>query len=87
MIRFTLYIQEPKPKKVGVGVLSVDNTKSALFFSGNAGGDSTVLAQMDNVVIVHASSDGILLSGKEFVKTDKDGRKVYKYQEWLLKDG
>jgi len=85
MIKFTLYTQHPKPKKIGTGVLSIYQSQIAMFFSENADKDSKVIAELDNVRIVHASSDSILLEGKEPMGTNKEGSLIFKYQEWLLK--
>lgn len=85
MIKFTLYIQHPKPKKIGTGVLSIGQDQRAMFFSGNAAIDSEILVQLQDTRIVHASSDSILLEGKEPTGTNRQGSLTFKYQEWLLK--
>lgn len=85
MIQFTLFTQCPQPKKTGIGVLSVDGKQSAMFFSGNADNDSRILAELENVVIMHASSDTLVLSGKEPMGLSKAGSRIFRYQEWVLK--
>ena len=85
MIKFTLYTQHPKPKKIGTGVLSIGQDQRAMFFSGSASIDSEVLAQLQDTRITHASSDSILLEGKEPMGTNRQGSLTFRYQEWLLK--
>lgn len=83
--QFKLITQQPKPKEVGVGVLSVDQkTQEAHFFSGFGDDASELLCAMERVRIDFAAAHGIMLSGMEPVGFDKFGKKKYRFQEWWL---
>ena len=78
--RFNLFIQLPRPKRIGYGYLSVDKYGEAYFFSS----DETVLAAMVRVKLELAAAHGIMLSGFEQNGTHKNGEPKYRYQEWWL---
>lgn len=82
--KFVLYAQNPKPKKIGVGVLSIDRGGEAQFFTGSGDRGDAILACMDRARIEHAAQAGIRLSGFEPHGFDRAGNQKYRYQEWWL---
>lgn len=82
--QFCLYIQQPKTKKIGIGVISVGRNGDAHFFSGFGERDSKVLANMERVKMDFIGASGIHISGFERVGTNKNGTGKYIYQEWWL---
>lgn len=85
MPHFILVTQLPKPKVLGTGSLSVSKSGDADFFEGNAESNSRILASMQRVKIDWAAAAGIMISGMEPDGADRQGRPIYKYQEWLLR--
>ena len=83
MQHFTLYLQQPKAKEVGLGDLSLDHNE-ALFFADIDQPRSRVLARLERPACIHASSQGLIFSGFEQTGVDKTGRAKYRYQEWWL---
>lgn len=82
--KFVLYMQNPKPKQIGVGVLSIDRGGEAQFFAGNGDAGNAIVACMDRVRIEFAAATGIRLSGFEPHGFDRAGNQKYQYQEWWL---
>lgn len=82
--KFVLYMQNPKPKQIGVGVLSIDRGGEAQFFAGNGDAGDAILACMDRARIEFAAATGIRLSGFEPHGFDRAGNQKYRYQEWWL---
>ena len=82
--QFTLYIQQPCAKKIGTGVLSISEFGDARFFSDTGGADSKVLSEMQRVHVSFAGADGIMLNGMQPDGYQRDGRRKFFYQEWLL---
>ncbi len=76
---WTLNIQYPKPKTIGVGYVSVTDG-DAVFFGIN----HMVLSNMFRVKLDWAGAAGISLSGMEQSGTDRRGRVAYRYQQWFL---
>lgn len=84
MPKFTIVIQRPKPKKIGIGCLSVGKNGDADFFEGSADKDSKILASMTRVKIDWAAANGIFISGMESNGFDRHGEQKFSYQEWFL---
>lgn len=82
--KFVLYAQNPKPKKIGVGVLSIGRGGEAQFFAGNGDAGDAILACMYRARIKFAAATGIRLSGFEPRGFDRAGSQKYRYQEWWL---
>lgn len=82
--RFLLYVQQPKPKKIGVGVLSIDRNGDAHFFSGEGEQGCTMLADMTRAKIDFAAANGIMVSGFEPFGFERNGKTKYRLQEWWL---
>lgn len=84
--QFELITLQPKEKKVGRGVLSVDQkTGDATFFEGDGAIDGRILATMRRTRLESAAAHGIMLSGHEPVRPGRDGREQLAYQEWWLR--
>ena len=83
--QFVLIIQQPKPREVGPGVLSVDKAGEAMFFSGHGESGAAVLASLRRARLDTASANGIMLSGFESTGIDRSGREKLAYQEWWLR--
>jgi hypothetical protein len=83
--QFELITQKPKPRSLGLGVLSVDKSGDAQFFSGEGERDSKVLAGMKRCRLESASAHGIMLTGMEPTGVDRHGRETFAYQEWWLR--
>ena len=83
--QFVLVLQHPKPRDLGLGVLSVDKHGEALFFSGHGESGATLLASMRRVRLDCAAANGIMLSGFESTGVDRAGREKMAYQEWWLR--
>ena len=66
----------PKPVKMGIGKLDVDEKGNAYFMR-----DLELLAEMQRVRLEKCAADGMLISG--FERTLK-GTNEYQYQEWWL---
>lgn len=69
--RFTLFVQHPRPKRLGGGMLAVDRA-------------GVLLASMQRTRLDSASSDGLMLSGMEQSGMDRAGRELFGFQEWWL---
>lgn len=82
--QYTLYTQQPKPKKIGIGVLSIAERGEAHFFSGKGEQGSEMLADMARARLDFAGSSGIKVSGFEQTGVERDGRPKYRFQEWWL---
>lgn len=78
---FTLFLQLPKPKKIGAGRLDIDRKGEAAFW---ADGGTRCVAELSQPRILFAGTVGIMLFGMEPNGEDKTGRKKYTYQEWWL---
>jgi len=84
--QFHLYLQLPKPKDFGLGVLSlVSDGGTAHFFSGDGGDGARIVADLERVRLAFAGADGLMLSGMQPVGLDRLGRQKYIYQEWWLR--
>lgn len=83
--QFELIIQKPKPKPLGVGVLSVDKRGEAHFFEGLGESNSAVLAHMVRSRLESAAAHGLMISGMEPAGLDKHGCQKFVYQEWWLR--
>jgi len=84
MSKFVLYIQNPKPKMIGDGVLSGSDKNDYHFFSGNGDKDDKFLAVLTRVQLDFAGSNGIMLSGFEQYGFERSGRAKYRHQQWWL---
>lgn len=82
--QFRLYIQLPKPKDLGVGVISIDKTGTAHFFKDWGEAGSILLAEMVRTKIEFAGAMGIMLSGHQPDGFTKNGQEKFVYQEWWL---
>ena len=78
-MNYHLYVQLPKPKDLGIGSLSVDNTGSAIFFF-----TSGSMASLNRCHLEAVAMKGIRISGFELIGVDKQGQNKYRYQEWWL---
>lgn len=81
--QFTLFIQYPKPKNLGLGVLDIDKSGTALFFGGI--NSDELLATMKRVKIETAAMNGISISGFQPIGFEKTGIEKFRYQEWWLR--
>ena len=79
MGQFNLTVQFPRGQKSVHGVLTITDKDRAIFFSGDAGENSSAVATLERIQIEHASSHGIMLSGVE----QWVGNKLM-YQKWWL---
>jgi hypothetical protein len=82
--KFILNTQQPKPKKLGEGVLSIERNGDANFFSCEGEYDSRILSTITRIKVEFAGRDGIMFSGFEQVGIDKTGKPKFRYQEWWL---
>lgn len=83
--QFKLITQQPKPKVVGIGILSVDQkTQEAHFFHENGDHLSDFCCAMERTRLDFAAGHGIMLSGMEHVGFDRHGKKKFRFQEWWL---
>lgn len=82
--QFVLITQEPNPKTLGLGVLSVDRNGDAHFFGGSGGTGAPILAAMERARLEFAAANGIMLSGMEFEHVAPNGARKYRYQRWWL---
>jgi hypothetical protein len=81
---YELITQQPKPKRLGRVLLSVDQKGEALAFTG-PDADARIVADMERAKLDFVGADGQMLSGFEYTgKYDAQGRKIYRYQEWWL---
>ena len=81
MIQYNLFLQQPKQKELGVGVLTIHDN-AAYFFEGNAEANAKMLGRLRNPEVTFINSRGILLKGYEPDGVDKASRERFKYQEW-----
>jgi hypothetical protein len=79
MGHFNLIVQYPKPQNPVHGVLSMNKSGDAQFFTGNGESDSRIVGTLERARVEHAASNGILISGVERVGGNK-----YRFQEWWL---
>jgi len=78
---FIGYEQLPKAKRMGVGTLVVSREQGDALFMLEDGKKGW---RLERVRLEEAGPYSVKLSGMEEVSIAKDGRKVYRYQEWLL---
>ncbi len=80
--QFKLITQLPKPKELGLCVLSISKDGDAHAFENN--GNGPVLAEMHRTRIDFAAANGIMISGMEPNGTDRRGAMKYNFQRWWM---
>lgn len=85
MPHFSLTTQQPKPKILGEGSLSISEKGEAQFFAGDAESNAPILATMFRVRIEWAGAVGVFISGMEPTGFDRAGKQKFRHQEWLLR--
>lgn len=81
---YVLYLYYPRHRKIGVGSLDVTRDGYAMFFAGDGGPKSKLLAELRRTRLGFVSADGLMLDGMESKGLNKRGREQFAYQEWWL---
>jgi len=77
---FRVYIQHPKPKDMGLCVISLDRHGQALLLTSDGKG---VVKDMTRARVDWIGGHGMMLSGMEENGHDRNLRIKYSYQEWF----
>jgi hypothetical protein len=78
-VKFKLFVQLPKPKEIGVGVIDIGQNGTAHFFIKDR-----LVAEMVRVRLEWMAVKGLYLNGMELAGYDRNGTPKYRYQEWFL---
>ena len=74
---YTVYKQLPKPKKIGIGTISITNGDAHCF------GEVFLIDKLARIKLEWMAVKGFMISGFEDVGVDKHGMTKYRYQEWF----
>ena len=81
-MEFIIHIQKPTPQKVGkIGFVNGNDGELHFFINDE------LVYSLIKPDIIFISQDGMLIRGYEPAGFDKSGLQIFKYQEWLLRNG
>jgi hypothetical protein len=80
---YDLYLQQPKVKHVGKGLLNIEQNGTASFYDSPEA-NAHFLAELKRVRIDFAGAAGIMLDGFESVGADAQQREKFRFQQWWL---